>query len=193
MGDEKANSRILGYSLISAAGFVLFIAYVFIDKAGLLYFFWVLPFAYIATFIALLTFVAESRGRLLVVSSILLSTLAVVAVISVLTVSRGYPFPYQSQFQTTSCTEVQIPNATSPSGHTNGTQCSTSPPTTETSSLAFLWNYFYWLPVSGLAMFTIPTWRKGKNVSERAGYAVIGLVLMTALILPLIGIPFVGS
>ncbi len=193
MGDEKANSRILGYSLIAAAGFGLLVAYVFIERAGLLYFFWVLPYAYIATFGVLLTFVAGSQRRLLVVSSILLSALALVAVTSVLTVSHGYPFPYQSQFQTTLCTEVHIPNATSPWGYTNGTQCSTSPPTTATIGTAFLWNYLYWLPVSGLALFTFPTWRNGKSVSERAGYAVIGLILLVALLLPLVGIPSVGS
>ncbi len=186
--EEMTSNKTLGYSLILAAGFALLVVYVFLQKGGFLYFFLVAPFAYIAAFGVLLMFVEESRRRLVLVSSIILGSLAIVAVTSVVTISHGYPVSYQGTV--TSCTDVRIPNATSPWGYTYGSQCSTSPTVTAT---AFAWNFLYWLPVSGLVLFTIPTWRKDKSVSERAGYAVIGLVLLVALLLPLVGIPSVGS
>ena len=187
MKEEKAKNRILTYSLIVAVGFALLVAYIFIDKAGILYLFWVSPFAYIATGFLLLGFVTESRRRLLVVSSILLGALAAVAVTSAFTVPHGYPVSFQAY--TTSCTNVEIPNATSPWGYTNSSQCLTSP---TTHTIAFLWNFLYWLPVSGLALFTVPIWRRSKSASEKAGYSIIGLTLIVALLLPLVGIPTVG-
>ncbi len=186
--EEKTDGNVLGYSLILAAGFVLLVAYVFLERAELIYFVFVTPYAYIAAFAVLLTFVVHSQKRLVLTSSIILGALAVVAVTSVFTVPHGYPVPYQNSV--TSCTNVRIPNATSPWGYTYGSQCSTSPTATVTS---FLWNFLYWLPVSGLALFTMPSWRKNKSVSEKAGYSIIGLILLMALLLPLAGIPSVGS
>ncbi len=186
--EEGTKGKILGYSLIVAVGFTLLVTYVFLQQAGLLYFLWVAPLAYLATLGVLLMFVERSHARLLVVSSIMLGALAIVAVTSVLTVSHGYPVSYQGAV--TSCTTVKIPNATSPWGYTYEGQCSTSP---TASAAAFAWNFLYWLPVSGLVLFTIQTSRTGKSASERAGYAVIGLVLLVALLLPLVGIPSVGS
>ncbi len=186
--EEGTNSKILGYSLIVAVGFTLIVAYVFLQQAGLLYLLWVAPLAYLATLAVLLMFVERSHARLLVLSSIIIGALTIVAVTSVLTVSHGYPMSYQETV--TSCTTVKIPNATSPSGYTYGSQCSTSPTASVT---AFAWNFLYWLPVSGLVLFTVQTSRTGKSASERAGYAVIGLVLLVALLLPLVGIPSVGS
>lgn len=187
MKEERPKARILTYSLVVAVGFALLVAYVFIDKAGILYLFWVSPFAYIATSALLLGFVAQSRRRLVVMSSILLGALAAVAVTSAFTVPHGYPVSYQTY--TTSCTNVQIPNATSPWGYTNSSECLTNP---TTYTIAFFWNFLYWLPVSGLALFTMPTWRRTKSASEKAGYSVLGLLLIVALLLPLVGIPTVG-
>jgi len=187
MKDGNTDHRTLGYSLVFAAGFTLLVAYIFLQGAGLIYYFVVIPYAYMATFAVLLLFVTGAKKRLFVISYIVVGALVVVAVTSVFTVAHGYPVSYQTY--NTSCTNIEIPNATSPWGYTDSSQCSTSPAASATS---FLWNYLYWLPVSGLALFALPTWRQDKSPSERAGYAIIGLVLMVALLLPLIGIPTPG-
>lgn len=187
MKEEKTSSKTLGFSLVVAIGFTLLVVYIFLQRAGLLYFLWVAPAAYTATFVVLLWFVAESRNRLILASSIVLCALAVVAATSILTASHGYPVPYQGTV--TTCTNKQIPNATSPSGFTGSTQCSNSPAANLT---AFVWNLLYWLPVSGLVLFIASARQTGKNISERVGYAIIGLVLLVALLLPLVGIPSIG-
>jgi hypothetical protein len=183
----ESHGRTLGCSLAVAAGFILLVAYIFLERAGLLYYLWVAPIAYLATFVVLVIFFAESDRRLLLLSLAVLGTLAIVATTAAVTRSHGYPISYQGL--ATSCSTVKVPNATSPWGYTDSGQCSTTP---TANAASFLWNFLYWLPVSGLALFTLPTWREEKAASEKAGYAILGLVLLAALLLPLVGIPSVG-
>ena len=185
---ERKGGKFLLSSLALATGFGALVSYVFLAKAGLLYFLWVLPFAYICTAVLLFGFVAGAPRPLVAASSIVLGALAIVAVTSVLASSHGYPAQYQTSF--TSCSNVQTPNATSPWGYTDSSRCSTSP---VDSAVALLWNFGYWLPVSGLVVYVLPSVRRGESTSERAGHAVVGLILLVALLLPLVGIPSVGS
>lgn len=187
MAERKDGSRFLLSSLALAAGFALLVSYVFLARAGLLYYLWVLPFAYVGTVSVLIGFVAGSRRRALAVSLIFVGALSIVGVTTALTASHGYPAPYETTF--TSCTSVQLPNATSPWGYTYGSRCTSTP---ADSAMAFLWNFAYWLPVSGLALYSLPAWRKGEGAPAKAGHLVIGLVLLGALLLPLTGIPTAG-
>ncbi len=183
-----ANRNVLAYSLLAASGFALVAAYVILARAGLVYLLFVLPIAYLFAGVLLLTFVASSRRRISFLCYVLLGAALLVGGTSAFTAAHGYPFPYHGF--ATSCTTIKIQNATSPGGYTFGSSCSQNP--TE-SPMSFVWNFLYWLPASGLAVYAIPNWRKGSSLAEKAGFGVIGAVILVALLLPLTGLLVAGS
>ncbi len=183
----------LGYSLLTASAFALLVAWIVSSGAGLVYFIYVLPVAYLITFGMLAVFVTSSRRRLGAVAMILVGALLITGVTVAFTASHGYPIAYNSQGFSTSCTEVKVQNATSPSGYTNSTVCS-STPTSSSSAQSFVLDFLYWLPISGLTLYTLPGSRRYQSSAEQAGYTVFCLVLLAALILPITGLlPVVGS
>lgn len=68
MQERRPRCNVLGYTLLGALGFMALVAYVYLQRVGLLYFLFVLPFAYLLTAVVLLTFVVESHRRLAVIS-----------------------------------------------------------------------------------------------------------------------------
>ncbi len=192
-GPGSHGRRLLSYSIVSATGFTLLVAWIIFSNAGLAYYIYVLPVAYLATFAVLASFIASSRKTLRLITAMLVGAALITGVTVAATASHGYPVGYSAQGFNTSCTQVKVQNATSPLGYTNSTLCS-STPTSSSSVQSLGLDFLYWLPVSGLVLSAVTAYRREQSTSERTGYAVFSLILLVALLLPISGLlPVAGS
>jgi len=190
---NRHDTKKLGYSIASAAGFVLLVSWTIYSKWGLVYFLYALPIAYLTTLVVLVPFVASSRKSFRLLLLLLAGAGLITGASVALTASHGYPLAYNYPANSGSCTTVKVQNASSPYGYTNSTAC-TSAATTTTSVGNLVLNYLYWLPVSGLVLYAVPPYREKQSVSEMTGQAIFGMILLAALLLPLTGLlPMAGS
>jgi hypothetical protein len=180
----SSGRGLLWVSLTVAAGFALFSAYVIIAKLGLLYLVAFLPMAYLVVFAMVVLFVFDSgRGRVLA-TYILLGALIIVVAASLATPGHGYPVALNTSANV--CTTVKAVNATAPPGVTQYNTTCTSVPSTSLAS--FGWNILYWLPISGLVVYSLPGLRAERSRSDKVAFALIGAVLIVSLLLPLTGV-----
>ena len=185
----------LTYSLLTSLGFAILVAWIIYARAGLAYFFYILPAAYLGTLILVIHTISSSRKAIGVISLILMGSALITGATFALTASHGYPVSYYAyQGYNSTCSTVKVQNASSPNGYTNSTICTSTPTASQSSPVSIVMNFVYWLPVSGLAVSTVPTFAKGQTRAEKSGYGILSLVLLVALLLPLTGLlPLVGS
>ncbi|MGA2663601.1 MAG: hypothetical protein ABSF83_01475 [Nitrososphaerales archaeon] len=93
------------------------------------------------------------RGRLTYLLMVVSVTAAVVLLGYLATAGNGSP--EQGSQVSYSCTSVQIPNATSPSGFTSGSQCTGSP---YYNGQSVLYNVAFWTPLVGSLVYAMPSW-----------------------------------
>jgi hypothetical protein len=150
---SKSDIRNLEYTLIAIALFSLFVAHN-ADPSGFGPF---LVWA-IAYFSSLALLVAGSgfarKGRLTYLLMVILGTAAVLLLVYAATAGNG--LPAQGNQISYSCHDVQIPNATSPTGFTDGGSSCTSSPYYVSSSV--LYNAAFWLPLVGSIVYAMPSW-----------------------------------
>lgn len=175
--------NVLWFAFTVASGFSLFSAYAILEGAGVLYLLFLLPAAYLVTVIMVVLLVGGSDKPLLLGTTILLGAGAIVAATSLLAPNHGYPVAYS--LYSTSCVQVKIANATSPWGYTYGSSCRTSLASLPAS---FVSNFLYWLPISGLVVYSLPSSRVKRSPTDKAAFAILGGVMIVALMLPLTGL-----
>ena len=171
-------------SLFVAAGFSLFSVYIVVEVAGLLYLLLFLPMAYLAVLAMVVLFVLDSGKRWVLACYILLGAVVIAGGASLVTPNHGYPTPFNTYENV--CTTERAGNATAPPGVTQYNTTCTSVPSVSPAS--FGWNVLYWLPISGLVVYSLPSFRVGRSRSDKAAFVLTGGVLIVALLLPLSGL-----
>lgn len=117
-------------------------------------------------------------------STYLLSIVAGTAIIlfSVYALSAGNGYPTQGNQIGYTCTNAQIPNATSPGGYTNGTRCTNY---SYYSDLSIAYNTIFWFPLVGAVIYAMPVWidpveRNASKITSRnlKSSVVVGTLLL---------------
>lgn len=149
--NSRRNLRNLEYTVALVIIFILYVVYND-DPTGFGQLF-VEATAYILCLILSLAGLGyvKGRGRLAYASLIVVVTAAVLLSSYLLTSGNG--MPVQGNFVSSTCTNVQIPNATSPSGFVYGSKCASSPFYNPTS---ILYNTVFWTPIVGSLIFAMP-------------------------------------
>ncbi|MGI0085714.1 MAG: hypothetical protein ACREBQ_11605, partial [Nitrososphaerales archaeon] len=135
---DRADKRNLEYTLVIVAIFSTYVIYSD-DPSGFGPFF-VGGIAFLSSLGILFAGVGFSKKR----STYLLSIATGTAIIlfSVYAATAGNGYPVQGNQIGLTCTNIQFPNATSPSGFTNGSRCTNN---SYYSDLSFAYNTIFWL------------------------------------------------
>ena len=93
------------------------------------------------------------RGRLSYLL-VVVSGIVTVVLLAYLT-TGGNGSPVQGSQVSYSCTAIQVPNATSPTGFTGGIKCTGSP---YYNGSSVLYNVAFWTPIVGSIVYATPSW-----------------------------------
>ena len=149
---SKSDVRSLEYTLVAASLFSSLAVYDS-DPSG----FGPLFLGAVAYFACLLLIIAGlglPKGRRLTYF-VMTIILAASVILAVYVATAGNGSPVQGDQTTTSCTNIQITNSTSPTGFTGGTSCTSSPYYSDSS----IWyNVVFWTPLVGALIYAMPSW-----------------------------------
>lgn len=101
--------------------------------------------------------------------------------------TAGNGSPIQGDQTTYSCTNIQIPNATSPTGFTGGSSCTSSP---YYDGSTIWYNVVFWTPLVGAMIYAMPSWIEParQNVTASLSRILKGAVPVGTLILLTFGL-----
>ncbi|GEM_PF-4704170 len=186
------NDRFIRLEL-TLAGIGIYVAMLVIldDPFSFAHFF--LPFAlFLAAAIYALPKVVgrRSRRKLVATSLILGISMGLFFASYFATHYSGFPAQVYQYSTEVTCRNIQIPNSTSPSGYTNGSQCTTSITYTLNvyTILAIASDYIFWIPVVGLIIYSIPVWRSSDSLLHKISRNLACSAIGGALLLQTIGL-----
>lgn len=180
----RADKRNLKYTLVIVAIFSAFVVYS--DESSGFGPFIVGSIAFLSSLGMLFAGVGFSKRRSTYLLSIVAGTAIILFAVYALTAGNGSP-ALGNQIGYT-CTNAQIPNATSPSGFTNGSICTNNSYYSDFLSVAY--NTIFWFPLVGAVIYAMPVWVDPveRNFSKIASRNLKGSVVVGTLLLLTFGL-----
>lgn len=149
----RSDARKFEYTLAVIAVFSAFVIYSN-DPSGFGPFI-VKGIAYFASISLIFAGLSLAKGRKRLAYLILLVACTTSVMLWAYVSTGGNGTPAQGSQVSYTCSNVQIPNATSPTGYTNGTKCSGNS-YYDITSIAY--NLAFWAPLIGSMIYAMPVW-----------------------------------
>ncbi len=188
MKKAKPSTRPLKLTIIGVAIYIA-ILIVFDDPMGFSGFLAPAFVFLFAVFFVLVKSAGLERKKGLVFATVIVSLSAILFFASYFaTQGSGLPWPVSNSYANENCQNAQIPNATSPSGYTNGTVCTSGSGIFSLSPFGIFIDYIYWLPIVGLGIYAMPIWKKEDSMPNKISRNLAGSTIAAALLLPQVGL-----
>jgi len=193
MSNPKPSHWRLMLSSVGAVGFFAVLAFLHGEQGSALFYdFWVVPYLYLGILILLTSFLTKTPRARTFLATVLVGVLITMGIGFAFTPERGYPAGSVGESYVVTCTTGIYTNSSYTYSSTF-TGCNSVDTGTVIQPTGIALNFLFWVPVSGLVAFAMPTWRKGEAQEAQLTRSIYTATLLVAVVVPVLGILPVGQ